>query len=75
MDVRDILSLKGKVILITGGAGLYGQPMFEALAEAGGTVITASRSPDSAREAVEKLKSRGFDVHVMCVDQATHVVN
>lgn len=72
MDVRNILSLKGKIILITGGAGLYGQPMLEALAEAGGTVITASRSLNVSQEVVEKLRSRGFDVYAMCVDQASH---
>jgi len=34
MHVKDLLSLKGKVILITGGKGLYGNCMLESLAEA-----------------------------------------
>ena len=72
MNVNKLLSLKGKVILITGGSGLYGRPMFEALAEAGGTVITASRSIDAAREVVEELRPLGFDVHARIVDQADH---
>ena len=47
MHVMDMLSLKGKVALVTGGSGKYGKPMVEALAEAGATVITASRTLES----------------------------
>lgn len=39
MHVKNLLSLKGKIILITGGAGLYGSYQLEALAEAEGKVI------------------------------------
>ena len=38
MHVKELLSLKGKVILVTGGAGLYGRCIVEGLAEADGTV-------------------------------------
>ena len=44
MHVMEMLSLKGKVALVTGGSGRYGRPMVEALAEAGAIVITASRT-------------------------------
>ncbi|OHB58691.1 MAG: short-chain dehydrogenase [Planctomycetes bacterium GWF2_50_10] len=72
MNVNELLSLKGKVILITGGTGLYGRPMFEALAEAGGKVITASRSLESAKQVFPELQNAGLDVHAMQVDQADH---
>ena len=42
MNVKDLLSLKGKIILVTGGAGRYGKCIVEGLAEADGTVIIAS---------------------------------
>ena len=44
MHVMDMFMLDGKVALVTGGYGLYGSQITEALAEAGATVITASRS-------------------------------
>lgn len=72
MHVSELMSLKGKIILVTGGAGIYGQPIFEALAEAGGTVITASRSTEKAQNIVTEFRTRGLDVHAMCVDQALH---
>ena len=72
MNMNELLSLKGKVILITGGTGLYGRPMFEALAEVGGKVITASRSLENAEQVVSEMQKSGLDVHAMQVDQADH---
>jgi NAD(P)-dependent dehydrogenase (short-subunit alcohol dehydrogenase family) len=72
MHVKNLLSLKNKVILITGGAGLYGSCMLEALAEADGKVITASRSIDNAQKLVDEMRNRGLDVCAKYVDQADH---
>ena len=72
MHVKDLLSLKGKVILVTGGAGLYGRCIVEGLAEADGTVITASRNLDSGKTLAAELCSQGLDVHAMCADQSDH---
>ena len=51
MHVKELLSLKDKVILVSGGTSRYGKCIVEGLAEAGGTIITASRN----LEAGEKL--------------------
>lgn len=72
MHVKDLLSLKGKVCLVTGGAGRYGKCIVEGLAEADGTVITASRNLAANQRVAEELQARGLDVHARSVDQADH---
>src|SRR5262245_55670766 len=64
MGILDRFSLKGRIALITAGAGpLFGSSLTEALAEAGATVITASRSLERNREYAEGLRRQGFDAH------------
>lgn len=69
MHVMDLLSLKRKVILVTGGAGNYGKPIAEGLAEAGGTVIIASRNVDQLQKVADNFRSAGLDVHAESLDQ------
>ena len=69
MHVKELLSLKDKVCLVTGGAGRYGHCIVEALAEADGTVITASRNLDACQALAEKMRTEGLDVHALRVDQ------
>ncbi|GGG73202.1 oxidoreductase [Parapedobacter pyrenivorans] len=73
MNVKELLSLKDKVILVTGGSGKYGQCILEGLGEADATVITTSRRLESAEATAETFRSRGFDVHAITVDQARPV--
>ena len=72
MNVKDLLSLKGKIILITGGAGKYGRCMTEGMAESDGTVIIASRNLNAAQKVAEDFRKNRLDVHAMQVDQADH---
>ena len=72
MHVKELLSLKNKIILVTGGAGLYGKSIVEGLAEADGTVITASRNLEADQKVAKEFSTRGLDVHAMQVDQADH---
>lgn len=69
MAVLDRFRLDGKIALVTAGAGpLFGSSCSEALAEAGATVITASRSLERNIEYAESLRARGFDAHGLSVD-------
>src|SRR5690348_16023042 len=72
MHVNDLLFLKWKIILVTGGSGKYGSCLVEGIAEAGGTVITSSRDLQTAQASAEALRKKGLDVHGMQLDQGDH---
>lgn len=72
MNVKDLLSLKDKVILVTGGAGNYGKCIVEGLAEADGTVIIASRNIESSEQVAKNFRDNKLDVHAMQLDQGNH---
>ena len=69
MGILDKFSLEGRIALVSGGAGsMFGSSVSEALAEAGATVISASRSLERNREFAERMKEEGGDVHAMRLD-------
>ena len=50
--------------LVTAGAGpLFGRSLSAGLAEAGATVITASRSLEANLKYAEELRSQGWEAH------------
>src|SRR5262249_19079465 len=58
-----------RVALVTAGAGpQFGQGISEGLAEAGATLITASRSLETNRAFADQLRHKGFDAHPMSFD-------
>jgi NAD(P)-dependent dehydrogenase (short-subunit alcohol dehydrogenase family) len=68
VDVRTLFSLKGRIALITGGASRYGRQISQALAEAGATVIIASKSLPRRQQFVADLQAAGYDAHTMPLD-------
>jgi NAD(P)-dependent dehydrogenase (short-subunit alcohol dehydrogenase family) len=72
MNVKELFDLSGKVVLVSGGAGNYGKCIAEGLAEAGATVIIASRNKENLDAVAENFQAAGLDVHTMVVDQGNH---
>jgi gluconate 5-dehydrogenase len=62
-SVIDLLSLRGKVALITGATGHLGSAMADALAEAGASVIVSSRTLASAQSVASRLPRVGDAKH------------
>src|SRR4051812_45903313 len=62
-SVTDLLSLRGRVALITGATGHLGSAMAEALAESGASVIVSSRALESARAVSSRLQCVGVAKH------------
>jgi NAD(P)-dependent dehydrogenase (short-subunit alcohol dehydrogenase family) len=64
----NLFSLKGKIILVTGGAGLYGRNIVHALAEAGATVVISSRNAGQLQSVAADFGELGLDVHRRACD-------
>lgn len=62
--VTDLLSLKGRVALITGAAGWLGSAMSRALAEAGATVVCTSREAARAEGLAATLATPHGQTHL-----------
>ena len=72
MNIKTMLSLKNKIILITGANRGFGHGIMEGLLEADATVISASRSFENTKRVVVEFRKNGYDAHAMQVDQAEH---
>lgn len=59
-NALDLFRLDNKVALVTGGTGIVGAPISQALAEAGATVIVASRNQEKCAGFAARLKKRGL---------------
>ncbi len=68
-NILDAFSLKGKIVLITGGAGLYGRQIVRGFAESGAEVYIASRKIEPLKQVADELCSEGYNVTAMSFDQ------
>ncbi|HKW87934.1 MAG TPA: SDR family oxidoreductase [Candidatus Acidoferrales bacterium] len=80
--MRQLFSLDQRVALVTGGTGRYGSQISSALAEAGATVIVASRCVERCEAFAKTLQEAGgrAEAHVLdltsdeSVDQLARVI-
>lgn len=57
-----MFDLKNKIAIVTGGAGYFGKPITIGLAEAGATVIVASRDGEKCRSFASDMRMLGLNV-------------
>ncbi len=63
-------SLHGRVIVLTGAAGLYGRGLAAEVARAGATLVLASRRLAAVEAVAADLRAEGFPVEARHLDQA-----
>jgi NAD(P)-dependent dehydrogenase (short-subunit alcohol dehydrogenase family) len=64
------LGLGGKIIVLTGGAGLYGRGVALDLASAGAHLVIASRHQPAGDEIVRSIRGQGLKADFIAYDQA-----
>src|SRR6185436_13271338 len=69
MNILDRFSLRDQVIVLTGGSGLYGRQLTSAIAEAGATLVIASRNLSKLQQVAAEEKQRGYAVACEAFDQ------
>ena len=67
---RPVISLEGKIVLITGAGRGLGYAYAEACCEAGARVIVAELRESAGRQAAARLAARGFDAVFVPLDLA-----
>jgi NAD(P)-dependent dehydrogenase (short-subunit alcohol dehydrogenase family) len=68
VNVRELLDLKGKSAIVTGGSRGLGLQMAEALGEMGARVAITARKKDELDEAVSHLKKSGIEAAAFVCD-------
>jgi len=69
MDTLESFSLKGKVVILTGGAGNYGRGLTTQLAEAGASLVIASRNAKALAKVAAEETANGHQVIAEILDQ------
>ena len=57
--MNELFNVKGKVVVITGGAGILGKGIAAYLAKEGAKVVVLDRSEEAGKALVESIKAEG----------------
>lgn len=68
MELPFNINFENKVAVVTGGSGVLGSTMCEALAQAGAKVVVLARNVEKINDVVEKIKSAGGQAFGYSVD-------
>lgn len=68
MNVKELLSLEGRIALVTGGSRGLGLQIAEALGEMGARVAITARKQDELDQAVSHLANRGIEAAAFACD-------
>jgi NAD(P)-dependent dehydrogenase (short-subunit alcohol dehydrogenase family) len=69
--IQELISLKGRVALVTGGAGHIGQAICETLAELGAAVVVLDVNSESTKESAARIANQfGVECAPLVVDLA-----
>ena len=68
MGSHDLFSLKGKVIVVTGGTGILGGSFVNAIAEMGGIPIIIGRNGDIAKQRAGEIIANGGEAMSIVAD-------
>lgn len=68
MSILESFSLKGKVIVVTGGTGILGGAFIDAIVEAGGTVGILGRKKEVAEERAAAINAAGGKALALVAD-------
>jgi NAD(P)-dependent dehydrogenase (short-subunit alcohol dehydrogenase family) len=71
MSLDQLFSLRGRVALVTGGAGIYGRQIVKGLAEAGALTYLASRNQASNEKLAAELACPGRSIVPLTFDQGS----
>lgn len=67
-DLSDSFSLKGKVVVVTGGTGVLGGAFVNGIVEAGGTVGILGRNAEVANQRAENIIGQGGQAIALVAD-------
>ncbi|HPL66333.1 MAG TPA: SDR family oxidoreductase [Smithellaceae bacterium] len=66
-SIKDLMDLRGRVALITGGAGKIGSVMAEALAELGARIVILDLLPESCRRVSDRIAGE-YEIETIPLD-------